>query len=199
MGEGFDNYVRALAVYRGELYAAGDFTMSGGTSIASRVAKWDGAAWQAVPGLSYSNGIQALAVHEDRLIVSGAVRLAPSGLYSTVSSWDGAAWERLGSPQPGAGTLAMEELNGELFAVGGFLAISGNGTYTDVDWARWSTPSADYNHDGAPATDQDIEDFFACIAGACCPLCESDFNGDGAVATDADIEAFFRVLAGGAC
>jgi hypothetical protein len=60
--------------------------------------------------------------------------------------------------------------------------------------------SADFNHDGDTATDLDIEDFFACIAGNCCFMCGSaDFNGDGDSATDADIEAFFRVLAGGTC
>jgi hypothetical protein len=60
--------------------------------------------------------------------------------------------------------------------------------------------SADFNHDGDTATDLDIEDFFACIAGNCCATCGSaDFNGDGDSATDADIEAFFRVLAGGTC
>jgi hypothetical protein len=60
--------------------------------------------------------------------------------------------------------------------------------------------SADFNHDGDIATDADIEAFFACIAGNCCPTCGSaDFNGDGDIATDADIEAFFRVLAGGSC
>jgi hypothetical protein len=62
--------------------------------------------------------------------------------------------------------------------------------------------SADFNCDGAVATDADIEAFFACLSGSCPPPpCTStaDFNGDGAVATDADIEAFFRVLAGGSC
>jgi hypothetical protein len=60
--------------------------------------------------------------------------------------------------------------------------------------------SPDFNHDGATATDADIEAFFACIAGNCCSACDSaDFNGDGAVATDADIESFFRVLAGEPC
>jgi hypothetical protein len=59
---------------------------------------------------------------------------------------------------------------------------------------------ADFNNDGDVGTDQDIEDFFQCVAGNCCPTCGSaDFNGDGDVGTDADIEAFFRVLAGGAC
>jgi hypothetical protein len=62
--------------------------------------------------------------------------------------------------------------------------------------------SADFNCDGAVATDADIEAFFACLAGSCPPPpCTStaDFNGDGAVATDADIEAFFRVLSGLPC
>jgi hypothetical protein len=60
--------------------------------------------------------------------------------------------------------------------------------------------TADFNHDGDSATDLDIEDFFACIAGNCCATCcSADFNGDGDSATDADIESFFRVLAGGAC
>jgi hypothetical protein len=60
--------------------------------------------------------------------------------------------------------------------------------------------SADVNKDGDSGTDADIEAFFACIAGNCCPACDGpDFNGDGDIATDADIESFFRVLAGGAC
>ena len=56
------------------------------------------------------------------------------------------------------------------------------------------------NGNGDPGTDADIEAFFACLAGNCCPTCgTADFNHDGDVATDADIEAFFRVLAGGSC
>jgi uncharacterized membrane protein len=60
--------------------------------------------------------------------------------------------------------------------------------------------SADFNHDGNSGTDQDIEAFFACLAGHCCPLCDpADFNSDGDTGTDQDIEAFFRVLAGHSC
>jgi hypothetical protein len=58
----------------------------------------------------------------------------------------------------------------------------------------------DFNGDGDFGTDQDIEAFFACLAGRCCATCgESDFNGDGDFGTDQDIEAFFRVLAGAPC
>jgi hypothetical protein len=62
--------------------------------------------------------------------------------------------------------------------------------------------SADFNGDGDLGTDQDIDAFFACLAGSCCATCDpqgSDFNGDGEFGTDRDIEAFFRILAGGAC
>ena len=60
--------------------------------------------------------------------------------------------------------------------------------------------TSDFDGDGDVGTDADIEAFFACLAGNCCPTCGSaDFNGDGDLGTDADIEAFFRVLAGGNC
>jgi hypothetical protein len=58
----------------------------------------------------------------------------------------------------------------------------------------------DFNNDGDIGTDADIEAFFACLGGDCCPTCgTSDFNCDGDFGTDADIESFFSVLAGGPC
>jgi hypothetical protein len=79
---------------------------------------------------------------------------------------------------------------------------SGRGvaTYYTVEVTNCGT--SDFNGDGDFGTDADIEAFFSCLAGACCPTCfsgGSDFNGDGDFGTDADIEAFFRVLGGGAC
>jgi hypothetical protein len=62
--------------------------------------------------------------------------------------------------------------------------------------------TSDFNGDGDFGTDQDIEAFFACLAGSCCGTCfagGSDFNGDGDFGTDQDIEAFFRVLSGAPC
>jgi hypothetical protein len=60
--------------------------------------------------------------------------------------------------------------------------------------------SSDFNGDGDFGTDQDIEAFFACLGGQCCPTCgPSDFNSDGDFGTDQDIEAFFKVLAGHIC
>jgi hypothetical protein len=60
---------------------------------------------------------------------------------------------------------------------------------------------SDFNGDGDVGTDADIDAFFACLGGDCCPTCppNADFNCDGDVGTDADIDSFFRVLAGGPC
>jgi hypothetical protein len=72
-------------------------------------------------------------------------------------------------------------------------------SYT-ASFSLYRCGSPDFDNDGAPGTDADIEAFFACLAGSCCPTCgTADFNSDGDTGTDADIEAFFRVLAGGTC
>ena len=63
----------------------------------------------------------------------------------------------------------------------------------------WQCPT-DFDGDHDTGTDADIEAFFACLAGDCCPLClDADVNGDGDTGTDADIEWFFRLLVTGGC
>jgi len=71
--------------------------------------------------------------------------------------------------------------------------------YSEPVWVDRLAPS-DFNGDGDIGTDADIEAFFACLGGNCCPACGSvDYNNDGDIGTDADIESFFRVLGGGPC
>jgi hypothetical protein len=89
------------------------------------------------------------------------------------------------------------------------LTVVDNGSLDDTDEVvvtvvppTGGCGTADFDGDGDTGTDADIEAFFACLAGSCCPTCftgGADFNGDGDTGTDADIEAFFRVLAGGPC
>jgi uncharacterized membrane protein len=83
--------------------------------------------------------------------------------------------------------------------------MTGNGTNPQGQTQGWVAvipPDAcgglDFNGDGDASTDADIEAFFACLAGSCCPTCwlGTDINQDGDFATDADIEAFFSFLAG---
>jgi hypothetical protein len=79
---------------------------------------------------------------------------------------------------------------------------SSGGRYFDVLTLGPACGTADFDGDGDFGTDADIEAFFACLGGDCCPTCwhlGADFDGDGDVGTDADIEAFFRVLGGHSC
>jgi hypothetical protein len=88
----------------------------------------------------------------------------------------------------------------ELFKPGTIPAIEAAGLPVPTPPPACGT--ADFDGDGDTGTDADIEAFFACLAGTCCPTCYAggaDFNGDGDTGTDADIESFFRVLAGGEC
>ncbi|HYE62758.1 MAG TPA: immunoglobulin domain-containing protein [Phycisphaerales bacterium] len=94
-----------------------------------------------------------------------------------------------GVADSGVYTCGLSSACGESESSGVMLGVSGCGT-------------SDFNGDGDIGTDQDIEAFFACLGGNCCPGCfegGADFNGDGDVGTDHDIEAFFRVLGGGNC
>jgi hypothetical protein len=81
-----------------------------------------------------------------------------------------------------------------------------NNWHSTYDIAKWGCMAAphsccrDFDGDGDVGTDADINAFFACLAGNCCPTCcGADFNGDGDVGTDQDIDSFFRVLAGMPC
>ncbi|MBC7771641.1 MAG: hypothetical protein H7210_04025 [Pyrinomonadaceae bacterium] len=95
-------------------------------------------------------------------------------------------------------TVLEMSADGNTFA--GRISTGAGGIRSFIVTLSSQSCSVDFNADGDSGTDGDIEAFFACLGGNCCPACGSaDFNHDGEVGTDADIESFFRVLAGGAC
>jgi hypothetical protein len=178
----------------------------GGTECS--VAKWNGTGWSSV-GQYLGGRTTSLAVFDDgtgpALYAGGTAQ--PGINY--IARLQGGQWVTLSGGVAGSATPPFPSVFGlaawnDRLIVGGEFNTAGGVAASGI--AAWrGCPAAghcsqDFNHDGAVATDRDIEDFFACLAGNCCPTCDSaDFNGDGAVATDADIESFFRVLAGGAC
>jgi|GEM_PF-5145282 len=117
------------------------------------------------------------------------------GLGVFRSTGNGSSWEPAGEALTNVSVRCLKVFNGTLYAGTDHLGV----------WTLTNPPACgpgDYNQDGDFGTDQDIEAFFACLAGHCCPTCwpgGSDFNGDGDFGTDQDIEAFFRVLFGDPC
>jgi hypothetical protein len=204
--------VYAVAVLpNGDLIAGGEFAQAG-DAPASNIARWNGTSWSALgdgisAGPSDASVNALLVMPNGDLIVGGWFTSAGGVNANGIARWDGSSWSALGEGVTGGSVFTIVHSlallpNGDLVASGRFASAGG---VPAQNIARWTTAcgaycDADFNHDGDSGTDADIEAFFACIAGNCCPTCGSaDFNGDGDVATDADIESFFRVLAGGTC
>lgn len=81
--------IRALAMYNGELIAAGTFTNIGGVA-ANSIARWDGAQWRSI-GSGVDGFIRSLAVFEGRLFAAGHFSL-PEISDIGVAEWDGERW-----------------------------------------------------------------------------------------------------------
>jgi hypothetical protein len=129
----------------------------------------------------------------------GKIILTGGNMYSNdgeMWEWNGTTWAAVpGAPGPREFHAMVYDTSAQALVM-----------YGDDDGQLWQGSSlpacdtADFNKDGDIGTDQDIEAFFACLAGHCCGACGSaDFNKDGDLGTDQDIESFFRVLAGGSC
>jgi len=93
LGRGLSTAPHDLALYDGDLIAAGDFTMAGGVS-ANRVARWNGAAWQALgDGLTGCTGfgcvprVRSLAVYGNHLFAAGNFTTAGENASLCLARW----------------------------------------------------------------------------------------------------------------
>jgi V8-like Glu-specific endopeptidase len=101
---------------------------------------------------------------------------------------------------PSGRLLAVNPMTGAATVVGTTNGVFGSAFGMAAREVIPDNCTGDFNRDGDWGTDQDIEAFFAALAGHPCPQCGSvDINNDGDIGTDQDIEAFFRVLAGHPC
>ncbi len=147
---GFEVY--ALANWRGTLYAGGNFIRSGANSLRG-IARWDGANWVTVGGLS--GVVRALVPAGDGLYIAGSLRLPPDTVpadtnYYGLVRWNGLAWQTFGSvipplnnSYPPSSPWPVVELvvpNGsEIFISGDFETLAGlpikyNARWTGTNW-----------------------------------------------------------------
>jgi hypothetical protein len=154
--------VNALAAFNDgtgpALYAAGQFLAIGGISTPS-VARWDGAAWTPVGGITttaasaFPGVVNALAVHDDGsgpALYAGGKFAGAGGVpvHGNIARFRGAAWSAVGSPASVIPTAAVQALasadhgNGPLLYAGGqFLSSYGGQTARSLvrwDGAGWS-------------------------------------------------------------
>jgi hypothetical protein len=163
-GIGVDAEVWALAVYDDgsgpALFVGGNFNNAGGVP-ASRVARWDGSTWTALPvsGGPYINGyVLSLATHDDgsgpSLYVGGIFTQVGGQTVNKIARWNGATWSALAGPQ-GTG-LEVGKLDAlyshsgregnSLYAGGNFVFAGGieawgAGRWSGTRWWPMSGPS----------------------------------------------------------
>ena len=92
---GVNSGVLALSTLDGILYAGGYFDEAGDTS-AMRIAKWNGAAWSALPGFPSNGNVYALASLGTAVYVGGDFR-ATNANYIAQWNVDTSTWSSLGN------------------------------------------------------------------------------------------------------
>ena len=118
VGGGIYGVVRALKIYKGELYAAGDFLIADGKP-ASMIAKWDGSSWSTVGGGVSGSRIAALEVFQDKLIAGGSFYSAGSISVGNIAQWNGVKWDSLYAGIEGQ-VWTLEAHNHNLYVGGSF-------------------------------------------------------------------------------
>jgi trimeric autotransporter adhesin len=138
--------VNALCVFGGRLFVGGSFpTLGNGSTLANRIAAWDGDAWSTLrsgssTGVS-TGAVNALSVFGGRLFVGGSFTALGDGTTSAkyIVSWSGSMWLTLpfrGSNGVSGDVLALSVFGSRLY-VGGLFTTLGDGMTPAKYIAAW--------------------------------------------------------------
>lgn len=188
---GFGASVQALLYHENDplgpsLYAGGTFTTAGGVP-ASRIARWDGAAWSPV-GLGLNSTVTDLELFDldgesgplpPRIVASGSFNASGATLCSKLAYWDGSAWGPLEPHQPIDGVVEEmqvfdEDDAGPLEAglyIGGSFSAIGSAPVRGI--ARWR----DGAWSGIGAVEGVVRSFTVCDDDGAGPHARSLFVG----------------------
>lgn len=120
--------VEEIALNGGELYAVGNFTLSGTESI-NKVARWDGVKWWPVGGANPDLPTWAVAAANGNVYIGGEFRrVVPGGpVLNRIARWDGTSWS--GLVDSGTGIMGVDSGNFTQPNAVYTIALSGNRVY----------------------------------------------------------------------
>ncbi|MDH5627389.1 MAG: hypothetical protein OEY69_03750, partial [Candidatus Krumholzibacteria bacterium] len=124
MNGGPNGRVYGLALYNGELYAAGSFTTVG-TGPAAGVARWDGTNWHAVASSLASNfgvPLRSLLSSGGYLYLMGGFSAINGVPVNNVTRWNGFSWLPLSTGAAGA-VYTAASVDGDVWFAGGFASV----------------------------------------------------------------------------
>ncbi len=136
-GQGMRSPVEALAHFRGDLIAAGQFERAGPTD-AARIARWTGSEWAAL-GSGISGTVKAAFELDDVLYAGGQFLTAGGQSASLIAQWNGTTWAAVGDglrrvPSTGQAVNALTSYRGELIAGGNFTHSADTATGAIARW-----------------------------------------------------------------
>lgn len=154
LGQGLDEQVNALEMMGGDLYAGGEFFVSG-DSVLRNIGRWDGATWHPL-GYGLDNYVYCLKAVNNRLYVGGAVtgyynQNLSTGELHYIFYWENNAWHDLGGgvslgSSTGFNTKVecIEYQNGKLY-IGGDFTMAGTTPANNIamwDGENWNAMGA---------------------------------------------------------
>lgn len=133
VGEGFNGTVETLKSIDGMLYAGGNFTRSGETTV-NRIARFNENTrkWEPV-GEGFNNSVHTLASHHGDIIAGGSFSMSGDEPVDYVARWDGENWQPMGDGF-NFRVLALKEY-GDTLVAGGEFRLSGDRSIYRM--ARW--------------------------------------------------------------
>lgn len=131
----FPNNTYAINRYNNEIIAGGGFTEAGNLFV-NYLVRWNGTAWNAMPGgQPNTGGVADIEVFNNELYVCGGFDSIGTIPASRVAKWNGAAWQSIGTNYNFPGTLSrIQFYHGNLYVSGNFLDPQGNHCYL----AKWN-------------------------------------------------------------
>lgn len=151
MGSGVSGGTGVYAIARGldgSVYVGGAYTAMGGVANTSRIARWDGSAWNAMGTGAANQNVSDLAVAPDGSIYAVGTFTAMGGVANTkmIARWNGSAWVAVGTGGD-AGTTQLLAVavapNGDVYVAGTFTSIGGVAAAGIAKWngSAWSALS----------------------------------------------------------
>jgi PKD repeat protein len=117
--------VMALAVYNGELYAGGYFTLGTG-GPGNYIAKWNGTSWVSLNTGGMNDEVFSFAVYNGELYAGGWFTVAGGTPASYIAKYNGTTWTAVGTGMNNNGYVyALGVFNNDLYAGGDFLNAGG--------------------------------------------------------------------------
>ncbi len=140
--------INAMTIFDDKLIVGGTFLSVGHGVPAKNIASWDGSTWSDLDGGLTGNGIKdgvhALIVYDNKLIVGGEFQSAGSSYLNVfrIAAWDGVSWSTVGGAMMSGPVYALHIWENNLIAGGEFANYGGGvGTSNIALWdgSTWSS------------------------------------------------------------